>query len=70
VVDAAVTVGVSLATRPKPDEELRGLVWGLTETGDTSAEEDPEERVWWRRPAVLGTVALALTALLYLLLLR
>ena len=70
VLDAAVTVGVSLATRPKPDEELRGLVWGLTETGDTSAEEDPEERVWWRRPAVLGTVALALTALLYLLLLR
>jgi solute:Na+ symporter, SSS family len=66
VVDAGVTVGVSLATRPKPDHELRGLVWGLTETEDTSAEQDPAERVWWRRPGVLGGIALALTALLYL----
>jgi solute:Na+ symporter, SSS family len=66
VVDVVVTVAVSLATRPKPDRELRGLVWGLTETEDTSAEEDPAERVWWRRPALLGGIALALTALLYL----
>ena len=28
--------------------------------------EDPAERLWWRRPAVLGAIALALTALLYL----
>ena len=27
---------VSLVTQPKPDEELRGLVWGLT-------REDPED---------------------------
>jgi SSS family solute:Na+ symporter len=66
VVDAVVTVGVSLVTQPKPDHELRGLVWGLTETEDVSAEEDPAERVWWRRPAVLGTIALVLTVLLYL----
>jgi solute:Na+ symporter, SSS family len=56
----AVTVGVSLATGPKPDHGLRGLVWGLTETEDTSAEQDPAERVWWRRPGVLGGIALAL----------
>jgi solute:Na+ symporter, SSS family len=66
VVDAVVTVGVSLATRPKPESELRGLVYGLTSTEDTSAERDPTERVWWRRPAVLGGIALALTVLLYL----
>jgi hypothetical protein len=36
------------------------------ETEDTSAEQDPAERVWWRRPGVLGGIALALTALLYL----
>ena len=66
VVDVVVTVAVSLATQPKPDHELRGLVWGLTETEDRSAEEDPAERVWWRRPGVLGGIALALTALLYL----
>jgi solute:Na+ symporter, SSS family len=67
VVDVVVTVAVSLATQPKPDHELRGLVWGLTETRDPSAEQDPAERVWWRRPAVLGGIALLLTALLYLI---
>jgi SSS family solute:Na+ symporter len=66
VVDAVVTVAVSLASRPKPDDELRGLVWGLTKTEDATAERDPAERVWWRRPAVLGAIALAITALLYL----
>jgi solute:Na+ symporter, SSS family len=66
VVDAVVTVGVSLATRPKSDDELGGLVWGLTKTEDVTAERDPAERVWWRRPAVLGAIALVITALLYL----
>ncbi len=66
VVDALVMVAVSLATRPKPEEELRGLVWGLTPHEDRTAERDPAERVWWRRPAVLGTAALVLTAALYL----
>src|SRR4029453_19217928 len=64
VVDVGVTVAVSLATEPKPEHELRGLVWGLTETEDTSAEEDPAERVWWRRPGLLGGIALVLTACL------
>ncbi len=66
VTDAVVMVAVSLATQPKPDEELRGLVWGLTRHEDTSAEQDPAERVWWRRPAVLGTTALVITVALYL----
>ena len=65
VVDAVVTVGVSLATRPKPEEELRGLVWGLTPHEDVTAERDPAERVWWRRPLVLGIAALVITVLLY-----
>ena len=67
VVDVVVTVAVSLATQPKADHELRGLVWGLTETQDTTADQDPAERVWWRRPGVLGGLALGLTALLYLI---
>jgi SSS family solute:Na+ symporter len=66
VVDAVVTVAVSLATPPKPEHELRGLVWGLTETEDVSARRDPAERVWWRRPVVLGAIALTITVLLYL----
>ena len=67
MVDVVVTVAVSLATQPKADHELRGLVWGLTETQDTTADQDPAERVWWRRPGVLGGLALGLTALLYLI---
>ena len=66
MVDVVVTVAVSLATQPKPEHELRGLVWGLSETEDTTAEQDPAERVWWRRPGLLGGLALGLTALLYL----
>jgi solute:Na+ symporter, SSS family len=67
VVDLVVMVAVSLVTRPKPDDELRGLVWGLTRHTDDSAERDPEERVWWRRPVVLGAIALVLTVALYLI---
>jgi solute:Na+ symporter, SSS family len=65
VVDVVVMVVVSMMTAPKPDDELRGLVWGLTEHADDSAAADPEERVWWRRPVVLGAIALVLTVALY-----
>src|ERR687888_479354 len=67
VVDAVVMVAVSLMTKPKPEEELRGLVWGLTPHEDRTAQEDPAERVWYRRPAVLGTLALVLTFAMYLI---
>jgi solute:Na+ symporter, SSS family len=54
----AVTVVVSLLTRPRPDAELRGLVYSLTpKTHDT-------ERVWYKRPAALGVLVLAMTLLL------
>jgi solute:Na+ symporter, SSS family len=65
VVDAVVMVAVTLVTKPKPEKELRGLVWGLTPHEDRTPEVTPEERVWWRRPAVLGGVALVLTVSMY-----
>src|SRR5919202_1581982 len=51
-----VTVVVSLLTqRPqKPDEELEGLVWGLTE------KKEGEEPAWYKKPWVLAAAALAL----------
>ena len=59
--DVIVTVVVSLATKPRPVEELDGLVWGM-------AAEEPEptraERVWWRRPRVLAGIALAMVVVL------
>ncbi|MDQ3208764.1 MAG: sodium:solute symporter family protein [Gemmatimonadota bacterium] len=53
-----VTILVSLATRPRPTEELRGLVYSLT---PRSTDKDLP---WIRRPWVLGVAVLALTAAL------
>jgi SSS family solute:Na+ symporter len=52
----AVTVLVSLLTRPRPEAELRGLVYSLTER---PREEHLE---WYRRPSALA-VAVLLAAL-------
>jgi SSS family solute:Na+ symporter len=63
VVDAIVTVGVSLVTSRKTDDELRGLVWGLE-------QEDPEDDfqqgddAWYRKPWLLGAGALGLVVAL------
>jgi SSS family solute:Na+ symporter len=54
----AVTVAVSLLTRPRPAEELRGLVYSLTEMPRDEAV------VWYKRPLALGVAVLFLTALL------
>ncbi len=50
-----VTIGVSLATRPRPAEELRGLVYALTPRPADKGLR-PAARPW-----VLGVVVLALT---------
>ncbi len=56
-----VTVVVSLATKPRPEAELKGLVHGLT-------EKPPEEHVaWYMRPWVLSVVAGVVCVLLNLL---
>jgi SSS family solute:Na+ symporter len=58
VVDAAVLVGVSLFTRPKPIAELDGLVWGMAK-GDDEADIDPRDKLWWRSPWLLGGIIIA-----------
>jgi len=55
-----VTILISLVTRPRAEAELRGLVYALTERVRSTDE------AWWRRPAVLGIVVLALTLALNL----
>jgi SSS family solute:Na+ symporter len=53
-----VTIIVSLITRPRPDHELRGLVYALTpRPRDT-------ERKFWQRPMTLGVTVLVMTLLL------
>jgi SSS family solute:Na+ symporter len=49
---------VSLATRPRPERELVGLVYSLTER--PSEEHEP----WYKRPAVLGAIVLTMTVVL------
>jgi SSS family solute:Na+ symporter len=53
-----VTVAISLMTRPRDDRELVGLVYSLTE------RPRDEQMPWHRRPAILGILVLAATALL------
>ncbi len=64
LVDAVVMVAVSLVTKPKPTEELRGLVWGLTRAEEAEENADPRDKLWWRSPAVLGGVAIVLVVIL------
>ena len=66
VTDAVVTVIVTLVTKPKPIEQLAGLVWGVPDP----AAGDPHEgyvRRWWESPKLLGFTALGMVAVLSIL---
>ncbi|MBM3745093.1 MAG: Na+/galactose cotransporter, partial [Acidobacteria bacterium] len=58
IICMVVTVVVSLMTKPKPDEEMRGLVYGLTEL--------PSEAhlPLWKRPIFWAVVIAAVFAIL------
>jgi SSS family solute:Na+ symporter len=60
IAGGVVLVLVSLVTKPKPEEELRGLVWGLTRKEEREANVDPRDKLWWRRPGLLAGVAAVL----------
>ena len=60
-----VSVVVTLFTTPKPVEELRGLVYGVGKT-DLMADSIAGDAAWYRSPVLLGGIAVALAALLYL----
>jgi SSS family solute:Na+ symporter len=64
IADAVVTVLVSLVTQPKPDRELRGLVWALTPTKLRRPAREASEGGWYRSPAVLGGAALVTVVVL------
>ena len=63
VVDIVLSVVVSLATKPKPVEELRGLVYSETPKEERT---DPNEAgyPWYRRTLPLAGVALAMVIVL------
>jgi SSS family solute:Na+ symporter len=64
IADAVVLILVSLVTKPKPVEELRGLVWGHTRKEEREVNVDPRDKLWWRSPALLGGVAIAMLIVL------
>ena len=53
-----VTIVVSFLTRPRPDEEMKGLVYALTPIQKDAGEP------WHRRPAALGAVVLVAAVVL------
>ncbi len=63
VVDAVVTVAVSLRTTPKPVSELQGLVYGMA-----NIDEHAREYKWWESPKLLGFSTLAGAAILTIVL--
>ncbi|MGN6575075.1 MAG: sodium:solute symporter family protein [Nocardioides sp.] len=66
VVDVAVSIGVSLVTAPKPDSELRGLVYSLTPKADFH-DEDEGELSWFQQPTKLAGVGLVAVVVLNIL---
>ncbi|KIX77855.1 Na+/galactose cotransporter [Streptomyces sp. MBRL 601] len=65
VVGGIVMVVVTLVTKPKPVEQLAGLVYGTKSPGlDLEGAEDGDE-VWYRKPALLGWGAIILAAICY-----
>ncbi|MFJ9780511.1 sodium:solute symporter family protein [Amycolatopsis sp. NPDC101161] len=61
VVDIVVSVVVSLVTKPKPDEELVGLVYSLTPKETRQHDETGENAGWYRKPGLLAGIVLVLT---------
>ncbi|NKQ54866.1 sodium:solute symporter family protein [Amycolatopsis sp. K13G38] len=64
VVDIVVSVLVTYATKPKPKEELVGLVYSLTPRESLKASTIGEDAGWYRRPGLLAGIALIITILL------
>lgn len=52
-----VTIAVSLLTKPRPADQLKGLVYSLT-------EKERDTAVWYRSPALLAVLVLGSTAIL------
>jgi SSS family solute:Na+ symporter len=66
VADAVVTVAVSLVTRPKPVEELAGLVWGVHDPDAPDPASVPKPK-WWASPKLLGGVSGGIVVVLSLI---
>ncbi|GAA1217353.1 sodium:solute symporter family protein [Prauserella alba] len=64
VVDIAVSVVVTMMTRPKPETQLVGLVYSLTPKESRTRSTVGEDAGWYRNPGLLAGIVLALTIVL------
>jgi SSS family solute:Na+ symporter len=58
-VDAIVLIVVSLVTKPRDPEDIRGLVWGLKRP-EQEGDSIVGDAAWYRQPIVLGVGALVI----------
>jgi SSS family solute:Na+ symporter len=65
-VDIVVSVAVSLVTAPKPESELRGLVYSLTPRSDFR-DEASEDLAWFQQPTKLAGIGLVTVVILNLM---
>jgi SSS family solute:Na+ symporter len=63
VVDIVVSVVVSYMTKPKPEGDLRGLVYSLTPKSDFH-DENAGVLAWWQQPNKLAALSLTLVIIL------
>ena len=64
VADVVVSVIVSMVTQPKPESELRGLVYQLTPKEERTEVRTGEEAAWYRSTPLLAGVGLVLVIIL------
>ena len=62
-VDIGVSIAVSLVTTPKPEHELRGLVYSLTPRADFHDEADAD-LAWFQQPTKLAGIGVVLVVVL------
>jgi SSS family solute:Na+ symporter len=62
-VDIIVSILVTMVTQPKPESELRGLVYSLTPKADFH-DADEGHLAWWQQPTKLASVSLVLVIIL------
>jgi SSS family solute:Na+ symporter len=65
VTVAVVAAVITPLTRPKRNDELTGLVYGMGGV-DLKGDVLTGDRLWWRSPVLLGAIAVALAVLLYI----
>jgi SSS family solute:Na+ symporter len=61
IVNFVTTIVISLLTKPKPEAELKGLVYSLTEKPKYTQNR------WYQNVGLLGLVLLLITVLLNLI---